>query len=151
MILVHLGSQELILRITGKWYTDIIKVGEDILANGVANCQLKQEIDNLNIFKVKREKLFFITKTVSFIEFFAFFIAIVIFKSHHISNFEVFLSISKFAGAWFAIKSVGSYGQWSGSILGRATFYTFLLGTIMNIGIAVLLGLVSYKFLFLTP
>jgi len=51
---------------------------------------------------------------------------------------------------WIAIKVIGNYSQWSGHILGRATYYIFLLGTLINIGWGLILGAVIAELVKLT-
>ncbi len=46
-------------------------------------------------------------------------------------------------GAWLGIKVIGNYQQWSDPILGRAVFYVFLIGTLVNIFAGIILGILS--------
>jgi len=48
-------------------------------------------------------------------------------------------------GAWLAIKTVGSYQNWGDPRLGRATYYRFLIGTLLNIVFGIVLGFIFFK------
>ena len=38
---------------------------------------------------------------------------------------------------WFALKAIGNFGSWSNPTYGRAIFYRFLLGTLLNITLSI--------------
>lgn len=105
----------------------------------------KESVD-LNTIEEKRKKLGFITIIVSLIEM-AFFMLLTIFFLNHygFKFFEIVPEFSKFLVGWIAIKVIGNYGQWSGPILGRATYYTFLIGTFLNIMLATFLAFMLFK------
>ncbi len=42
-------------------------------------------------------------------------------------------------GVWLGIKTAVNYGQWNHVIAGKAYFYTSLIGTLINIGLPVLI------------
>jgi small-conductance mechanosensitive channel len=104
---------------------------------------ITKEVANLKFIKIKKEKLGFITKIIGVIEIalFAFLVILLIKKyNNQFSNGLIFDYVKLFGG-WIAIKTLGNYGQWSGAVLGRACFYVFLLGTLLNVFFGLLLGI----------
>ncbi|MFC1629728.1 hypothetical protein ACFL11_00670 [Patescibacteria group bacterium] len=57
---------------------------------------------------------------------------------------KIIMEIAKYAGGWLGLKIVGNYQKWSGAIFGRANFYKFLLPSILNIILAVIIGFVGF-------
>ena len=106
------------------------------------NNELRKEVSNLRTVKDKKELLGFITIVISLIEVIIFsFLLIFLKKEYGQDTFEIVSSFSKFFGVWVVVKTIGNFGQWSGPNLGRASFYVFLIGTLLNIASAILLGL----------
>jgi hypothetical protein len=54
--------------------------------------------------------------------------------------YEIIKTLSLVISGWVALKIFGNFQQWSGAVFGRATFYSFLIGTFLNIGSAILIG-----------
>lgn len=143
LIIITFGtaSQCLARAATKSLYEKIKNVAKEMSDNNDDNSELKMESDSLNVLEDKRKKLGFITMIVSLIEFTIFTVAtIFILTKFNIEYYEIFKIISLVFGGWFAIKIIGNYGQWSGIYFGRATFYTFLIGTLINVVCGVLLG-----------
>lgn len=131
--------------ISNKLYRSILQAGDELVELHPDGKSISQEIENLKIFEDKRVKLSFITKIISITEFIVFATSVIILVIHHKNDYyQVFLDVSKFLGVWLAIKTLGSYGQWSAIIFGRASFYTFLICTLINIFFAIILGLVWF-------
>jgi len=108
----------------------------------------KQLLDSLNISRSSRVQE--LAKLIGSVE-------LLIFGS--ISFYGVYKpdSASEYArrllpilAGWIAIKVIGNYSQWSGHILGRATYYIFLLGTLINIGWGLILGAIVAELVKLT-
>lgn len=102
-----------------------------------------QESTNLFLIKKKKEKLNFITTIIGVIEIALFGGLAFILVQKNYSFYEIFNTLTTFAGGWIALKVIGNYQQWSGAVFGRACFYIFFMGTIFNIVIAILIGLVA--------
>jgi hypothetical protein len=100
----------------------------------------EKESANLYFIDVKKEKLSFITKIISYLELITFALATFLLLNNLNNNSPILIDLVKFAGAWIAIKTIGSYNQWSGAIFGRAYFYTFFIGSILNIILAISIG-----------
>jgi|SRR3989344_3415205 len=79
--------------------------------------------------KWRAKELGFITKTIGVIEIFFF---TFLFYLTEPMNFLAAL------GVWIGIKTAVDYDQWSHPIVGKAYFYTSLLGTFLNIGLPVI-------------
>jgi|GEM_PF-3511389 hypothetical protein len=58
----------------------------------------------------------------------------------HNNSLVVSKDIAFLVAAWLGIKIVGSYQQWSSVVLGRAYYYIFLIGSWVNIGVAIFTG-----------
>jgi len=109
------------------------------------NSNIGLDLVNLKTAQAKREKLGFITKTVGVAEFTVFsFLTILLIQNYQTDILEGIKIFSTFIGSWLAIKTLGNYQQWSGPILGRACFYTFIIGTFINIIFAILLGFILF-------
>lgn len=94
------------------------------------------DIDSLNFI---REKLWYLTKFVSYFE--SIFVASVAYLSIiHKGLFEGMVMTLYVIAAWMAIKVFGNYGQWADSVVGRVYYYIFIIGSILNISIAVIVG-----------
>ncbi len=63
-------------------------------------------------------------------------------KYRHFNFEELKIAI----GAWLTLKVIGNYKQWSDAILGRAIFYVFLLGTMINLILGILVGIMTNMF-----
>ena len=136
------AEQKFLGWISNNLYRSIVQTGDELLKLHPDNKSISQEVENLKIFENQRVKLSFITKIISVTEFIVFATLVIILFVHYKNNYyQVFFDVSKFLGVWLAIKTLGSYGQWSAVIFGRASFYTFLLCTLINVFFAVILGL----------
>ena len=99
------------------------------------------EVQNFELLHIKKEYLGFITKIIGYFESIFFIILTVITFQYSTLNYSFIFSV---AGVWIGLKIFGSYQQWSGVVLGRATFYIFLIGSILNIMGSIMLGFIYY-------
>ena len=115
------------------WFGDQVnKLKSELIGD-----RAKEEIENLDNIKIKRGKLGRITQAIGYFEFIffaAFVLLAILFLRESFVN--MFFQLIPIAGGWIALKVFGSYQQWSGAVFGRASFYIFLLGSILNIILA---------------
>lgn len=106
------------------------------------NSFFQEKFDN-ELIRKKRRKLAGITIAIGIVENLFFIFLTLIFLQR--SGFDsIFIEIPKYVVGWIALKVFGNYQQWSGTIIGRSTFYIFLLGSIVSISLSVLLGAVIF-------
>lgn len=111
-----------------KWYKD---------------SDFQKESANLFFIEDKKKHVGFITKIIGYIELVAFAgLMFLLFRLYNYNIQEVLIVSVKFIGGWLAIKTIGNYQQWSGGIFGRAYFYIFFIGSIMNIMLGIIIGYV---------
>jgi len=132
----------------------IKKSSEDLLinletSNEFKNAEKAKDLIRLGIYNMKaddklKERLNFLTQIIGLIEFIIFgFLTIYLFNNEQIIFEKIKFFLIVFAG-WFGLKAFGNYQQWGHEIFGRALFYNFLIGTLINIFFAVMFGLVIY-------
>jgi len=85
---------------------------------------------------------------ISIIEILIFSIITIILFIKSIELNIIFLILAKYAGGWIAIKMIGNYYKWSLFIIGRTSFYIFLIGSILNISLSIALGFYVYTLFF---
>jgi hypothetical protein len=122
-------------------YKHIETVAEKIAKKFPNSKVILTEQGNIRAINLKKAELFYITKIIAHFEFFIFGVATFFLlkpDEQHLQN--SILSLLTIIAGWMAIKIFGNYGQWSGPILGRATYYLFLLGSFSNIGVGILFG-----------
>ena len=102
--------------------------------------RLRQEVEPFSLVSIKRRKLGFITKIIGYLEMagFAYLTILLLISNKNLLEISQTLGIA--ISSWIALKIFGSYQQWSGPVFGRATFYTFLIGSIANIAGAIMIG-----------
>lgn len=105
------------------------------------NDDFKKEIQGFKLIQNKKDYLGFITKIIGYFEAIFFIVLTIIILKYSPLNNTFIVSV---AGAWIGLKIFGSYQQWSGVVLGRTTFYIFLIGSIINIIGSIVLGLIYY-------
>lgn len=114
--------------------------GEASEALSSTDLDSQEELINLKALNIVRKKTVHIMRIVAYIEFLSFFsVAFFLTRSDKNVKANITLALTIVAG-WLAIKIFGNYGQWSGPILGRVTYYLFLLGSFANISIGLLFG-----------
>lgn len=151
IVLAILGIQSLVRfvrdSLNQRFRTRVVKLLKDnkkIKLAGISEKAAKEavfdfekEVANYEILWTARGKFGFISSIIGISEviFFASLAAL--------ANDGVLLeTLLASAGVWIGIKTFGgSYGQWSGVILGRNTFHIALIGQIANIILSVALGL----------
>jgi len=102
---------------------------------------LDDDLSNLKIIEEKKKSLSFITIIIGIIEFIIFCLISIFIILKNLNNFlDMPVPFVQVLGGWLAIKTIGNYNQWSSPILGRAYFYTFFIGTMVNIIFATILG-----------
>lgn len=104
-----------------------------------------KELETIKALEIFKKKTGRIKRIVAYIEFLGFFtVAFFLTRPGNTSalSHKNVISILAIVAGWMAIKIFGNYGQWSGPIAGRATYYLFLLGSFANIGIGLLFGYV---------
>ncbi len=132
------------------WCSDIMAAGRCSLRTESKFESLQQSLANFDAFQSFRQSTQAITTVVGRIEFMYFFLLTLI-------AFQPMLGANKpetlltLAGFWLAAKYVGNFGQWSDPIVGRAQFYTFLIGTTANVALAILLAFVAVRLLGFWP
>ena len=109
------------------------------LKNILKGLRVGEEVEDFENIKTKRGKLGIITKVVGYFEFIFFGILVLMMTLFFRESFtEAVFQLLPIMGGWIALKVFGNYHQWSGAVFGRASFYIFLLGSVLNIGIAIL-------------
>jgi hypothetical protein len=106
------------------------KLEEEISIFGLARLQKKNEKTRLN----------FIRSFISVIEVIIFAGITYYFAINNLLG-EKIIDIFQAFGIWMVLKTVGNYNKWSGPIYGRASFYEFFIPSIVNIVLAVGIGL----------
>lgn len=108
---------------------------------GPKNAEFEREASSFMLFQTKKTHLRYITKIIGYFESFLFVMVttIILFRGE---NLGLVLTIS---GGWIALKIFGNYQQWSSVVLGRALFYIFLIGSLFNIILSILLGVLYYS------
>jgi len=83
----------------------------------------------------------FITRIIGIIELFIFssFSYMLIISKQGLEH--CFVSITTVILGWIALKIFGNYQQWKGPYLGRASYYVFLIGSLLNILLSISLGM----------
>lgn len=122
-------------------FIEIKKNKKENVEEFTKNDNFEKEIEGFELIQGKKEYLGFITKIIGYFEVTFFIVLTVIILKYSPENYIYILSV---AGAWIGLKIFGSYQQWSGVVLGRATFYIFLIGSIINIVGSIALGLIYY-------
>ena len=132
-------TQEMVVsKITKHLNRKVFDVGRTLKYNTDDNKDNKKNLMNLADV---RERLCFITKLISYFEAVLIMsLSYFIFLSDKPTVDAVMLILSAVAG-WMAIKIIGNYSQWSDYAIGRSTYYVFLIGSILNILIAIIFGL----------
>ncbi len=109
----------------------------------------KKELANFYVIRQKRKKLWIFTTIVGALETIVFSgLALLYLKKFGVDPFETVVTMLKFTAGWIAMKTFGNYQQWSGAVFGRLFFYIFIIGSILNIGLAIVAGyLIAFLFL----
>ncbi|MCL5960387.1 MAG: hypothetical protein M1358_13950 [Chloroflexi bacterium] len=135
-------SQRIVKFVVDKLFDCVVATAKDLATKQeYEKSTLAQETANLEPIRAKRKDLGFITTVIGVGE-------AVVFGSFtlllaHKYRADFFIEITTLLQSivlWVGVKTLGNYGQWSGAVLGRACFYTFLVGTFINIVFAILLG-----------
>lgn len=151
IILSVIGSQWLV-RLTVKKLNKRIEEVSLILRQGVeksSKSDFGKESDDFKMILKTKEGLGFITNIIGLIEMIIFSGFTILLTQHYSNNFfEIIIALVKVSGGWLALKIFGSYHQWSGAVLGRAYFYVFLMGSIINIFFSVIMGYVLWLLFF---
>lgn len=117
----------------GKFLPELLRMAED---KKLDTKGLEEEVNNFQLLTLGKEGLSFITPIIGFMEM-IFFGSLAVFADEA----SLLTTLLTSAGVWLGIKALGNYSQWHGSILGRNTFHIVLIGSIVNIALAVLIGL----------
>lgn len=100
-----------------------------------------KEITAIFLVKQKKRELNFITTIIGAAEILIFAgLTILVIKTPNLDILEGVNEVGKFSGAWIALKIIGGYRPWTGAVFGRAYFYVFLIGSILNIMFAIIIG-----------
>jgi hypothetical protein len=107
----------------------------------------KREVENFNLISIKKEYVGFIPKIIGWFENILFIVLTIVilnfqYENLHLGSIQI---IGGFVAGWMTLKIFGNYEQWAGPILGRAQFYIFLIGTVFNILLSILWGVVFYN------
>ncbi len=110
--------------------------------------KLNQSITSFSFSKEVSDKTNFLTCLVSFIEaLFYFGLTILFFKEFNFST-ENIIHFLQIIGGWLGIKTLGNFGQWADEHLGRASFYLYLIGSLLNLLFSFFIGLAVCYLLF---
>lgn len=104
---------------------------------------LEEETKPFQLLELKKEDLGFITKIIGYLEISIFFYITILLSRSNTNLLDQTRFIGVAITGWLALKIFGGYQQWSGRVFGRATFYTFLIGSFINIGGAIIIGLAT--------
>jgi hypothetical protein len=145
---ITLISQLVASKVVGKFSNKILETAEDLKIKNLENEKYKEALDkefsSLGDIEDKKKRLGFITIIIGVGEVIIFSLLTLFL----IKNSLDFLGGAKyffsFLGGWLAIKTLGNYQQWAGPIFGRACFYTFFIGTFLNILFSVVLGFLLF-------
>jgi hypothetical protein len=110
---------------------------------------LTDEIRPFELVGEKKQELYIITKIIGYFEFFLFFTSTLILFSLQAKGLDILQTLGVLISGWLAIKIFGSYQQWSGPVFGRATFYVFLTGSLLNILFAVISPIIIFVTFFM--
>ena len=136
-----------VIRCLNKEIKDAIPKLKEYSRNQNLTCTgLDKEV---NIFYLledkKKEELGFITRIIGWFEAIVFAtLAIIIINNSAKNVLDIIKFLGIAASGWIALKIFGNYQQWSGAILGRSVFYIFLIGSIINILVAVVMIALFY-------
>jgi len=118
---------------------------KEIKEKGYKTADFYKESTGLFLIKKKKEKLNFITTIIGVIEVVLFGGLTFILIQENYDFYKIFVILTPLIVGWIALKIFGSYRQWSGAVFGRSCFYIFFIGSIFNIVIAVIIGLMASK------
>lgn len=144
VIVFALVSQKITKSVVKWLFGKILKTAINLAEtkNELHKKAVAKERPSLLAVAAKKKELGFITHIIGVAELIIFAILMVLLIHEELTFLELISSFLKFVGAWIGIKTLGSYNQWAGAIFGRACFYLFLIGTLLNIIFAVLMGMV---------
>jgi hypothetical protein len=125
------------------------RLAKEAEANGYRADDFKRELANFYVIKQKRKKLWLFAATIGAFETIVFSCLTVLYLNKFgLDPLRTVVIMIQFGAGWVAMKTFGNYQQWSGAVFGRLFFYIFIIGSILNIGLAVVLGyLLSFFFL----
>jgi hypothetical protein len=137
-------SQLFISFIVKRIFNQIVDVSQKLKdKNEYKESDIRKEAANLDVVKAKKRKLGFITCIIGTGELLVFGSLVAILIENYQFNFLDKVGIFfKFLGVWVGIKTLGNYQQWAGAIFGRACFYLFIIGTLLNILFAIGFGMI---------
>jgi len=103
----------------------------------------QREHFNFELILKKKHFVGYLTRVIGYFELILFTgLTILLFRFADGDVSEKAKGFAILAGGWIALKIFGAYKQWSGAVLGRTYFYNFLIGSIINILLAAVLGFV---------
>lgn len=133
-------NQHLLLPFSVGWFQEKIKKAvirrlEEIEKESGRKAveKIREKFGSEEYIEYRTRKLGFITKIVGSLE-------IVFFTTFAYVTNEP-MSFLAALGVWLGIKTAVNYGQWNHIIAGKAYFYTSLIGTLLNIGLPVVVVL----------
>ncbi len=128
--------------VSGKINRSIEESMEKLFQSGSKSASIvDREYENFKCIKDKKRDLTNITQIIGVFEIITFSVysnfVVSMSESTLIDNIQ---TIAVAVAGWMAIKVLGNYSQWTGSVYGRATFYSFLIASGVNILLAIILG-----------
>lgn len=101
---------------------------------------LADTIDTFDLVEKTRTKIGLITNMIGIIEavLFTGLTIILLFKGDWFITLQ---TLGVFAGGWIGLKIVGNYKHWEHVVAGRASFYVFFIGSLLNIFLSIAIGL----------
>lgn len=123
------------------------EIADRVKNEGANTDAFKTEIATIQLVKQKRQKLWIFASLIGAIETFFFIVVTLITLIEFTPNpFEALSIIVKFVAGWIAMKTIGNYQQWAGAVFGRIYYYIFIVGSLLNIALAVTTGFIIYFF-----
>jgi hypothetical protein len=105
------------------------------IKNSISDPKTKKKYSKHRDFAFRTRHL---TRIIGVLEALSFYIVTIYLV--HIKTVHPMRSILAALLAWIALKGIGNFGDWSHETYGRAVFYKFLIGTLLNIALAVSLA-----------
>ncbi|MFH0792096.1 MAG: hypothetical protein V1905_02685 [bacterium] len=124
---------------------DLKITADKMKAEGADTENFEEEIAGIYLVRHKRKQLWIFASIIGAMEtvFFvsATLVTLIVFFP---DPFEAMSTIIKFVAGWLAMKSIGSYRQWTGTVFGRIYYYIFIIGSLANTTLAITAGYIIY-------
>jgi len=100
---------------------------------------LVDAVGTFDLIEKTKTKIGLITNMIGIIEviLFAGLTIVLLFKGDWFTTLQ---TLGAFSGGWIALKIVGNYKHWESAVAGRASFYVFFAGSLLNIFLSIVVG-----------